>query len=533
MKAGSGWIARLSILFAVLALVAGACSGDDDTGDTTTTTAGETTETTAGEATETTAAETTAATEAPSGEMPFAGVNVEVLTFTGPQIAEPLIRRAPDFEALTGAHVNVTQVPFSELFQNILTDAATGTNSYDAWVFAPQWIVDLAVPGYVEDLTDRVANDPAIEWDDVAPFFRDFSATYEGTIRSIPLDGDFHMVYYRTDVLADNGLEAPRTWDDYLAIAAAVNGQDMNGDGEADYGSCISKARGQQSFWWIYSIAAPYIQSQGTSSGVFFDLSDFTPLVDNEGFIRALEVYAETGDYGPADESNLGVGDTRGLFTSGRCALSLDWGDIGTLALDPATSVVQDLVGAVITPGSTQVIDADGTLVDCDATTCPYAVDGVNYAPFASFGGWSGGINAGADDVVKSAAYAFFSYMAAPAQANEDVTIGATGYNPYRISQFSDTALWLEAGMSQEAADAYLGAIEDSLQSPNMVLDLRVPQNQRYEQNILDTVLAQFVAGELTAEETAAELYTQWEEVTEELGRDAQLAAYKATLGAN
>ena len=60
-------------------------------------------------------------------------------------------------------------------------------------------------------------------------------------------------------------------------------------------------------------------------------------------------------DFGPPDEINLGVGDTRGLFTTGRCALSMDWGDIGTLALDPATSTVQDKVGAVITPGWNQV----------------------------------------------------------------------------------------------------------------------------------------------------------------------------------
>ena len=96
---------------------------------------------------------------------------------------------------------------------------ATGTNAFDAWVFAPQWMVDYIVPGYVEDLTDRIANDPALQWEDVAPFFRDFSATYEGNIYTIPLDGDFHMGYYRTDLLDEAGLEPPKTWDDYLEIA--------------------------------------------------------------------------------------------------------------------------------------------------------------------------------------------------------------------------------------------------------------------------------------------------------------------------
>ena len=474
--------------------------------------------------------------EMPEEEMPedepmqFEGVDVEILTFTGPQIAEPLQRRAPEFNALTGANVQVTTVPFGELYNNILTDAATGTNSFDAWVFAPQWIVDFAVPGYIEDLTSRVAADESLEWGDVAPFFRDFSATFQGSVYTIPLDGDFHMVYYRSDVLEEAGLAPPRTWDEYLAVAGAVHGTDMNGDGEADYGSCISKARGQQSYWWIISIAAPYIQSQGTSAGVFFDLDDLTPLVDNEGFIRALEVYAATGEFGPPEENNHGVGDSRGLFTSGRCALTLDWGDIGPLAADPENSQVVDKVGSLVTPGSREAIDADGRLVPCDETTCPHAVDGVNFAPFASFGGWSGGINANSDDAVKDAAYAFLSYVSQPAQANVDVTIGATGFNPYRVSQFENLDLWVDAGMSRAAAEDYLGAIGASLNSPNMVLDIRVPQNQRYQQNVLDTVLAQFIAGELTSEEAASEIYSQWEEITEELGRDDQLAAYRNTL---
>src|SRR5262249_26691237 len=78
----------------------------------------------------------------------YAGVTVNVLTFTGPQIAEPLQRHGPEFEKLTGAHINVVTVPFSELYQKALTDFATGTNSYDALVFDPQWMADFITPGY-------------------------------------------------------------------------------------------------------------------------------------------------------------------------------------------------------------------------------------------------------------------------------------------------------------------------------------------------------------------------------------------------
>ena len=86
--------------------------------------------------------------------------------------------------------------------------------------------------------------------------------------------------------------------------------------------------------------------------------------------------------------------------------------------------------------------------------------------------------------------------------------------------------------MSQAAADDYLGAIKASLDSPNMVLDLRVPQNQRYQQVALDLILSQYLADEFTTDEAAQAIYDQWQEITDELGRDDQLSAYRATIGA-
>jgi len=149
----------------------------------------------------------------------FSGTTIRVVTFTGPQIAEPLQRRAPDFEKATGAKVQIITVPFSDLYQKLLTDFATKTNSYDATVFDPQWMGDYVPSGYLEDLTDRVQKDSALQWSDIAPFFRDFSATFKGKVYTVPLDGDFQMVYYRKDLLQKDGLQPPATWDEVEAAA--------------------------------------------------------------------------------------------------------------------------------------------------------------------------------------------------------------------------------------------------------------------------------------------------------------------------
>ena len=85
--------------------------------------------------------------------------------------------------------------------------------------------------------------------------------------------------------------------------------------------------------------------------------------------------------------------------------------------------------------------------------------------------------------------------------------------------------------MSEAAAKDYLGAIETSLKSPNMILDLRIPKTQEYQQVDLDKALAQFLAGELSRDETMSQVFDAWQSLTDSLGRDKQLEAYKNSLG--
>ena len=466
-----------------------------------------------------------------SAEKEFDGVTVNILTRPGPVIAGRLVDRGEEFKEMTGAEIRVAEVPFAEIFQKLLADWATGTNSIDVGVFASGWGVELVNAGLVENLDEYIANDDKIDMADIAPYFRDFNQKVAGSTYFITVDGDFQMLYYRTDVLEENGLEPPRTWPEYLEVAAAIHGQDMNGDGEADYGSCIFKKRNAQSYFAISSIASSFIQTQGTSEGIYFDPETMTPKVNNAGWAEAFRIYKETGNYGPPDELNQDIGDTRGLVTSGRCGLMIDWGDIGPLSIEEG-SQINDKVGAIIMPGTTQVLDLESnSLVDCTADICPHATNGVNHAPFAAFGGWTGAINKGSDDTVKAAAYAFLSYVNQAAQSNVDVTMGWTGYNPYRNSQLNDTTLWIEAGFSEKAAENYLGAIKESLNHPNMASDMRIPGAQQYTAVVLDRELARFLAGEITVEEALANIEQGWDEITDDFGRDEQRDLYTLSLG--
>jgi multiple sugar transport system substrate-binding protein len=274
------------------------------------------------------------------------------------------------------------------------------------------------------------------------------------------------------------------------------------------------------------------VQTQGTSQGFHFDGKTMKPVINNAAWKKAFEVYKETGKYGPAEELNMDIGDTRGLFKAGRCGLLIEWGDPGPMSIEKDAGAIKDKLYAVAALGTTEVLDrATGKLVPVTKESAPYAIDGINYAPFAAFGGWAGAVNAKLDDKKKQASYDFLSYMNQAAQSNVDVTIGWTGYNAYRISQLNNTDLWVKAGFSKEAAENYLGAVNAALANPNMASDFKLPGAQSYSGVVLDRELARYLANEITVDEALANIEAGWEEITEDFGRDAQIKAQGLALG--
>ncbi len=463
----------------------------------------------------------------------YDGITLNLLTRPGPVIAGRLAERGKEFEAATGAKVVVTEVPVAEIFQKVQTDWTTGTNSIDIGVFAAGWGVELDAAGLIADLDPYVQADTKIDVADIAPYFREFGQKIGGKTKLLMIDGDFQMVYYRKDVFDKAGLQPPKTWDDYLTLAKTLHGQDFNGDGTPDYGSCIFKKRNAQSYMAIQTVAAAFVQTQGTAQGIHFDKETMKPVINNEAWKKAFELYKETGKYGPPEELNMDIGDTRGLFKAGRCALLIEWGDPPPLTLEPDAAAIKNQLFSVAGLGTTQVLDrATGKLVPVTKESAPYAVDGINYAPFAAWGGWVGAVNAKITDAKKQkAAYEFLSYMNQAAQSNVDVTLGWTGYNPYRLSQLKDTALWEKAGFTKEAAASYIGAINSALNNPNMAADMKIPGAAKYTGVVLDTELARYLAGEITVDEALANIEAGWEEITEDFGRDEQIKALGLALG--
>jgi len=63
-----------------------------------------------------------------------------------------------------------------------------------------------------------------------------------------------------------------------------------------------------------------------------------------------------------------------------------------------------------------------------------------------------------------------------------------------------------------------------------MILDLRAPKSAQYQGVVLDTAVAQFLAGELDVGQTMKQIEAGWDKITNDEGRDQQKQAYAESL---
>jgi multiple sugar transport system substrate-binding protein len=135
------------------------------------------------------------------------------------------------------------------------------------------------------------------------------------------------------------------------------------------------------------------------------------------------------------------------------------------------------------------------------------------------------------------AAYAFLSLMAIPPVSKLMATVGWDGVDPGFSYQFLEedggTAKiedYVAAGWAENDAKTYTHAYHETFYAETTLPYLRIPGSFEYW-DILDKNLSAAMSGSSTAQEALDATATSWEQVTDRIGRDKQLADYQAAIG--
>jgi multiple sugar transport system substrate-binding protein len=473
-------------------------------------------------------------------DCPYEGDTVTVTVNTagkeGP-ISGPLYEVREEFEAATGAKLEIVELPFAEHFPKLMNDLTSQTGQYDASIAGAWWLGDLVGGDFIVPY-DKYYDDPSFpEWDDqeVLPGPREL-LSYGGEKYMVANDHDGQVMYYRRDLLEDPKhqkafqeeygyeLRPPQTWDEFGDVAEYFNGKDLNGDGQGDSGLTMHLKVGGQGMFHFMSFSAPYVIGPENPSLYWFDPENMEPLIDSPGHVRALEKLVELTEYGPDAMTAWSLGESWDHFLRGEAALTFTWGDLGALAQQEG-SKVKDKIGAAPIPGTMEYYDIEaGEWVQTDEP---------NVVGNTTGGSWAGVISKFSD--APEATYYLLALMATKEKSTVYAARGWDGVDPGRYYHFlpPDGSASMEdykkAGWSEGDASEYTTAYYDSFNAEQQFPYLRIPATFEYW-TALDTSLSEAVTGQAGPEEALKTTADEFDSITERLGREEQLEIYKTSL---
>ena len=477
------------------------------------------------------------ATKASVKEGEFEGVELTFMGLNNQNLHNFLFRGfLKPWEAYTGAKIEWIDLAQADYNARLQQAIATETVDFDIAEMGAPFEGDVCGKGLASEMPDWVKDQ--IEMDDYVGYLKEPVGTWAGKTYRISIDGDCHNFNYRTDYYdnedfakawkdAGNDSEwaVPTTWQEVQAHTKFLDGKEDPLTGQSAHGYLDPlKGWGGFGFYFLASRATAYAKHPEDPAWLF-DPDTMKPRVNNEAWVRAIQDVLDVMDAQPTDQINADPGTTGfQQFLAGTGSMLSWWGDIGSSAKTSDTSVVGDVTGFSILPGSDDVWNHGAGKWDT-------LDSGPNFAPNMAYIGWGVYVMARVDGDAKKKKAA---WSAAAHLGGKDLSLWCSaypsGFQPYRQSHFNIEE-WVGAGYDEAFIEDYLASEADSYNHPNAAIEPRIPGIFQYY-SVAEDELAKIYAGQYgSAQEGADAIAAAWEKITDQIGRDSQIELYKASLG--
>jgi multiple sugar transport system substrate-binding protein len=466
-------------------------------------------------------------TKANVAEGEFAGVELTFFGINNNGLHNILFRGLlKGWETYTGAKINWIDQAQADYNPRLQQAIATGTVDFDILAMGAPLEGDTASKSLLDEMPDWVKTQ--IEMDDYVSYLKAPVGTWEGKTYRISIDGDCHTFAYRKDYFGEGSIsgmaEAPTHWEDVNAMSLAVMGKTDPLTGQPAFGFLDPlKSWGGFGFYFLEDRASAYAKHPADPAWLF-DADTMKPRVNNPAWVQAIQDVMDLikANAYPADQINTDPNATAfSQFLAGTGAGVTWWGDVGSNARTSDTSVVGDVVGFSINPGAKRVYNSQTAAWE----------ETENFAPNMAYLGWGVYVTSrvSGDEKKRKAAWSAAAHL-----GGKDLSLWMaaypSGFQPYRNSHFQYEE-WEAAGYDRAFVEDYLGSNADSYNHANAAIEPRIPGIFQYYSVAEDELAKGFAGQYASAQETADAIAAAWEKITDQIGRDSQIALYKASLG--
>jgi multiple sugar transport system substrate-binding protein len=273
----------------------------------------------------------------------YAGTTIKILALKA-FLIDYQLELLPDFEKLTGIHVEVEQLPEDQVNQKATIEMAGASSSYDIYSLWGHSIVSYVSTGALEPISSFVKNpeiyDPDYyRLDDIIPAALDL-VTFKNEIWGIPIQAVYQQtLYYRKDLFEKYGIDKPpRTFDELKQVAEKLTKRS-----EDQYGFAGRACRGTQSAnVWLY-----YLYGFG---GKIFD-DKWEPILNGSEGVESLKFYVELlNKCAPPGVSEFTWTEVQNSFMSGKVAMINEVINWASIFIDPSKSKFANVTGIALPP---------------------------------------------------------------------------------------------------------------------------------------------------------------------------------------
>lgn len=272
------------------------------------------------------------------------------------------------WEAYTGAKINWIDLAQADYNARLQQAIATGTVDFDICEMGAPFEGDVCGKGLASEMPDWVKQQ--IQMDDYVDYLKAPVGTWNGKTYRISIDGDCHNFNYRTDYFTDAKLakawkseghkgkwEVPNTWQKVQEVTKFLGGKKIQGQDAYGYLD-PTKGWGGFAFYFLASRATAYVKHPDDPAWLF-DADTMKPRVNNPGWVRAIQDVLDALPYEPPNQLNADPGTTAfQQFLAGTGSMVSWWGDVGSMSKTSDSSVVGEVTGFSILPGSDDVYNS-------------------------------------------------------------------------------------------------------------------------------------------------------------------------------
>jgi multiple sugar transport system substrate-binding protein len=265
----------------------------------------------------------------------FSGETIRIVANQHPwqEAIEPLLG---EFEDLTGIDAEMEALPEEQFRQRLQVELTAGSDDIDVFMSSVQNEgARFTEAGWYEDLEPYATGEgwvaPDYDFDDIGEGVIE-GHRYGDVLVGIPIQLETQMLYYRTDVFEEHGIDVPTTMEELEEAAAAI------ADAEPDITPFAARGRRAaavtQLSTYLYNFGAEWTDDGGAAA------------FDSPEGIEAIDFYGRMlREYGPPGSVSNSWEETLPLFQQGQAAMYTDASAFLPQVMDEAASNVTDTAG--------------------------------------------------------------------------------------------------------------------------------------------------------------------------------------------